>query len=471
MYDGMKNSPVIRYLLVWVILFGIPSLTFALDAKAKYPAVCVTTANLNVRMSDNTNGRVVTTLPKGTSVKVKGLTVNGWAVLEDKYMTVYCSASYLKYVKALEEPVRPKSSRLSESGSSDVSSKIAGWDIWVWLLYIGVSLIVLYIIQRVLLFFFVILSTLFYRLYLIISFPFYVLNALQRYLAKPWRPFYKKNKGDDLENFKKREIYERIKIPFYILLTPLRFVNAAYYNLLVHCSFELFNYVIEVVFPANKMEGGGNFVFGVIMIPWRIVKYLLWHGSFTLIESCVWTVIDTFVPALTLYHGTDGDAAESITMGPGRTYSRTGLTGIWNVGGGNFAGNGIYFAPLRDTAYHYACGSVIVCRVSLGRTLDLGLAPKYVYDQCGHPNALGATKWGLENGYVTGEWWREGCNWWEYCMYDWQNRYNHSWRIRPLYVLDIEAECFQRIPGGMAHWLFRWMVVKDLYRHIFKNFY
>ena len=59
MYDGMKNSPVIRYLLVWVILFGIPSLTFALDAKAKYPAVCVTTANLNVRMSDNTNGRVV----------------------------------------------------------------------------------------------------------------------------------------------------------------------------------------------------------------------------------------------------------------------------------------------------------------------------------------------------------------------------------------------------------------------------
>lgn len=447
------------------MLFSIPSLAFALDADAKYPALCVTTTNLNVRLSDHTNGTIVTTLSKGTYIKVKGLSANGWAVLEDKYMTVYCSATYLMYIKELEEPAKPL--HLSESASSgSLWSRIASWDIWTWILYVVASLVVLYLIQRILLFFFAILSALFYRIYLVISFPFYVLNALQRYLAKPWRPFYKKNKGDDYENEKKRQIYELIKIPLYFLLTPLRFLNAVYYNLLVHCSFELFNYAIEVILPANKMEGGGNFVFGIIMIPWRIVKYLVWHGSFTLIESCIWTIIDTFVPALTLYHGTDGDAAESITMGPGRTGFRTRLTGIWNVGGGNFAGNGIYFAPVRDTAYHYGSGSVIVCRVSLGRTLDLGLAPKYVYDQCGHPNALAATEWGLENGYVTGEWWREGCDWWEYCMYDWQNRYNHSWRIRPLYVLDTEAECIQRIPGGMAHWLFRWMVVKNLYDHI-----
>ena len=47
-------------------------------------------------------------------------------------------------------------------------------------------------------------------------------------------------------------------------------------------------------------------------------------------------------------------------------------------------------------------------------------------------------------------------------MYDWKNRYNHSWRIRPLYVLSIDDEMLQRIPGGMHHWLFRKMVINDI---------
>ena len=137
-------------------------------------------------------------------------------------------------------------------------------------------------------------------------------------------------------------------------------------------------------------------------------------------------------------------------------------TEVWNVGGGNFAGNGIYFAPARSTALHYSAGSLIVCRVSLGRVIDLGLAPYNIFRQCGHADALGATRWGLNNGYTTGEWWRADCHWWEYCMYDWKNRYNHSWRIRPLYVLSIDDEMLQRIPGGMHHWLFRKMVINDI---------
>lgn len=31
------------------------------------------------------------------------------------------------------------------------------------------------------------------------------------------------------------------------------------------------------------------------------------------------------------------------------------------------------------------------------KTLDLGIAPRWVYDQWGKPNALGVTKWGLDN--------------------------------------------------------------------------
>jgi hypothetical protein len=110
--------------------------------------------------------------------------------------------------------------------------------------------------------------------------------------------------------------------------------------------------------------------------------------------------------------------------------------------------------------------------VSFGRTLDLGIAPKRIYDLCGKPNAVGVTDWGLKNGYVTGEWWRgdSRAGWWEYCMYDWQNRYNDSWRIRPLYVLNINGKCIQRIPGGMYHWLFNSLAINDIMASVNKFF-
>lgn len=468
----MIRSAIVKSLLVWVVLFYPHCPAFAaLDQSAKYPAFCVTTSNLNVCASDSIDGKIVGTIEAGREVIVMRITDTGMAELNYFYQALYCSPDYLQYSHIWENPYPPKYYYSSKPTDDGVQNPISqdDWGIWKLLLDVVIALIELYIIQKILLFVLVLLGGFFYKLYVFISFPFYIFNVLQRYLAKPWRPFYKENNGDDDENARKRRMYEKIKIPFYILLTPLRLLNAVYYNVVLHCSFELFNYIIEVILPSNKYEGGGSFVLGVIMIPWRIVKYLVLHGSFTLIESGVWTIVDTFVPALTLYHGTDGLAAENITQGPGRTCSGSKFTGLWKVGGGNFAGNGIYFAPVRNTACHYSSGSLIVCRVSLGRTLDLGLAPKYVYDQCGHANALAATKWGLENGYVTGEWWRKDCHWWEYCLYDWQNRYNHSWRIRPLYVLDLEGGCIQRIPGGMTHWLFRWIVVKDLYRFFFHN--
>jgi len=54
-------------------------------------------------------------------------------------------------------------------------------------------------------------------------------------------------------------------------------------------------------------------------------------------------------------------------------------------------------------------------------------------------------------------------------MYDWQNRYNDSWRIRPLYVINLSGKCIQRIPGGMYHWLFNYFAVKDLLTYIGKK--
>lgn len=433
-----------------------------------YPAICMTTANLNIRSTNSTRGQILETLPSGTKVQVQRITYDGWAEIEYNDTKAYCNAKYLMYWEPVGQP--PSTSSSNSTNRLGFLSNISSGNIWESIFSISIICIALAILRKVLITILGLISIFFYRLYHLISFPFYCLNWLQRRLAKPWMQSYKRNTRSDRENAKLREELEMWKIPLWLILTPLRFINAFYYNIVVHCSFELFNYVVEVIVPEGRHEGSSNYFQWLIMLPWRFIKYVIWHGSLTFIESCIWTAIDTFVPALTAYHGTTCAAAEGICQGPGRVETKNWLSAVWNVGGGNYAGNGIYFAPIRSTAYHYASGSLIVCRVSFGRTLDLGLAPRRIYDLCGKPNALGVTDWGLKNNYVTGEWWRGDtrAGWWEYCMYDWQNRYNDSWRIRPLYVLNVNGKCIQRIPGGMYHWLFNSLAFNDLLTYIGK---
>lgn len=432
--------------ILLILLLALPCAA----AEGDFPAWYVTTTSLNVRAANDAWAQILTTLPPHTQIRVEYMTPNHWGAIQYGQQRGFVSGQYIRYVKDVEEaPVAPAKSTASKKRT------------WHWVLVAGLCFLLLTIIHGIGVFILTMAGMFMYRAYWILCIPFYILNWLQRHLAKPWRWFYRKNNGRDRRNAELRNTYEWAKLPLYVALTPLRLLNAAYYNLLVHCSFEMYNYVIEVFLPCNRLEGEGNVLGMIFLAPWRFLKYVVWHGGLTVLESTVWTVVDTFVPALTLFHGTDEEASTTITNA-GRGGNSHWLTGVWNVGGGNFAGNGIYFAPARSTALHYAKGSLIVCRVSLGKVLDLGLAPSHVYKQCGHSDALGATKWGLENGYVTGEWWRGDTRWWEYCMYDWQNRYNHSWRIRPLYVLNLDDKFMQRIPGGMCHWLFRKMVVQDL---------
>lgn len=458
------KTKIMRFAFLQFLLFFCV-LTISAES---YPAWCSSTTNLNIRTTPSKRGGKISTVTPGTWLQVRYVRSDGWAVIEYNNGTAYCYAKYLSY----REPVRQQESQPVTSSSSSRSSSSSGWDFLGIIFYIIVTYIALAILRYVLLVVLGFLSKAFYYGYVFVSFPFYFLNWMQRLLAKPWFLFYKNNTRSDARNEELREIYGYVKIPLYVILTPLRFVNAVYYNMVVHCFFEMINYLIEVVVPSNDKEGGDdNFALWTLFLPWRIVKYPVWHGALTVVESAIWTVIDTFVPALTLFHGTSPGAAESITQGPGRVCSKDWYSGVWNVGTGNYAGNGIYFAPKRGTAEHYSSGSLIVCRVSLGKTLDLGMAPRHVYDLCGKPNALGVTNWGLKNGYVTGEWWRGDlrARWWEYCMYDWQNRYNDSWRIRPLYVISINEESIQRIPGGMIHWLFNKMVICDIGRYLEKQ--
>ena len=60
--------------------------------------------------------------------------------------------------------------------------------------------------------------------------------------------------------------------------------------------------------------------------------------------------------------------------------------------------------------------------------------------------------YGQEHKYTTGEWWNDHGGYWEYCLFDWKNLYNHPWRIRPIYIFNSRTRFIQHIKGGMAHW-------------------
>lgn len=298
------------------------------------------------------------------------------------------------------------------------------------------------------------------------AWPFLMLDRLQLFLSKPWRGFMKKNWAKDKNKEKLRTTFSVLKVPFYLLLFPLRLLNAVYYNLFVHLSYELSNYFLEVFAPSDSSMGRGNAGKWILMFPVRVVFYLVYHFTLTVIESVVWTVIDTFIPAVTLFHGTWDDCAAEMVSEPHRTSEsrRQALwrTGTWNVGAGNYAGDGIYFGISRKTLNNYQRGSCIAARVSMGSTIDVSLMPNEVYNKAGSADAHDVSKWGITHGYTTGEWWREYPGWWEFCLFDRKNRYNYSWRIRPIYVLNYRKGIMQRIPRGSAHWLFRKMVLKDI---------
>jgi len=158
-----------------------------------------------------------------------------------------------------------------------------------------------------------------YAIWYVISLPFYLLNMLQYWLAKPWRPFMKRNLLPDKYKKPMRIFLRILQVPFYIALFPLRFVNAVYYNLVIHNLYEWSNYLLEVFFPSDSKEGARNFWRWLLWLPVRIGKYLLLHGTLTLIESVVWTVIDTFIPAVTLYHGTSRTATDNMLCEPKRS--------------------------------------------------------------------------------------------------------------------------------------------------------
>lgn len=305
--------------------------------------------------------------------------------------------------------------------------------------------------------------------YYLVSLPFYLLNQLQIFLSEPWRYFFKRHHFRDSTNAVLRPVFELLKVLLYIAMTPLRAVNAVYFNILVHGLTEIYDLFMEVFVPSSSNEGKSDFWRWLLLLPWRIIKYPVFHGVLSLLEGVVWTTVDIFVPAVTLYHGTDLAAGESIAGYRGRNkdlfWDLGFFSGTFRASRSSWAGIGVYFAPRRLVAIRYANDPyrlsddnpvIIVCRVSLGRVINYSMAPLDVYlaaGGAGHPPTI--NRYAEQKGYTTGEWWNGGGGYWEYCLFDWQNLYNHPWRIRPIYIFNHRTKMIQHIPGGKAHWLFR----------------
>ena len=314
--------------------------------------------------------------------------------------------------------------------------------------------------------------------YFAFSTPIALLNRLEHFLVAPWRYVIKTSWIDDGAKPVVRGFLELLTVVNTIAITPLRLLNAFIYNIVIHCAMVLLDLLSEVMTPSDSNEGYGHFGRWLLMLPWRFIKYPIYHGLLTVIESVIWTVVDIFIPAATMYHGTDLTAADAIVCD---SHRNNYLKSIRSRSRGNFmasqsswGGIGVYFASKRLVAFGYANDSyrlsddnpvIIVCRVSLGRTLNYALAPEDVYNEAGGsgtPSVL--NRYCERHHYTTGEWWNRGGGYWEYCMLDWQNGYNHPWRIRPIYVYNLRTQRPQHIQGGMQHWLFYSLVWKNIFK-------
>lgn len=487
-----------------------------------YPAHCRVTTTLNIRSGPGKSYYKIGKFYNGDVIEVKSVTEEGytmWGCVElNGNQTGYVSMDYVDYMHAIEEQKSAPSYTKSSSIFDSIGSFFSG--LWTVIKWIGIAILAIvflaslkYIVQLAIyaamfagigaLLFYIfggssntgasvglvvaaliglkiligaldlnggLISALLFLGYRFISLPIYGLNRLEHFLIAPWRYFFKSNWVSDSSKPTLRVILETITIIMYIVTTPLRLANAIIYNIIIHCVTGIYDLLFEVLVPSDAKEGSDDVWRWIYMLPYRVIYYVIWHGSLLLVESAIWTVVDIFIPALTFYHGTTLYAGNSIICDPQRNQY---LQNTSNWLSGNFmasstpnrtwAGRGIYFAIQRSLAMGYSSDNrsglggsavMIVCRVSIGRVISYALMPTRVYNQTGdggwHDEI---NKFADANGYTTGEWWNtRGV--WEYCLFDWQNGYNNPWRIRPVYMFNLEKGIAQHIPGGMQHWLF-----------------
>ncbi|MBU0655286.1 MAG: hypothetical protein KJ914_09165 [Gammaproteobacteria bacterium] len=282
--------------------------------------------------------------------------------------------------------------------------------------------------------------------------PFYLLNEIQWFLYNPLRLFQKNTSGNG-GRWLFRLLLGTLVAPLYwvgihILMTPLRMLNAIYFDLLLYWSVMLDDGIQEVFHPklgSYRYESGLRyFLHWLLGLPWRLARFA-GKSLFTLLDSLLMLGISILWPTLTMYHGTGFESAAVPIV----------QRGLWYVGSGDYVGSGIYFGMRRRVAEHYAPSGyqqgIVIVRITPTFTRNSATLPDKLRWLVGRNGQELSRQ--LPFPWATLEHWRHDFgHWWEYCIVQpgKAGKFISNWRIRPIAVLRSGNPT--RIWGGMAHY-------------------
>lgn len=283
--------------------------------------------------------------------------------------------------------------------------------------------------------------------------PFLGLNWLQWTLMAPWRPLVRDVDGVAAHRWFRRLLPLWLAYGFvaYLVLAPLRLVNAIYFDLALFWTVALRDGLADVMFPSYPGRRGRDYVISwVTRLPVRLASVFV-RCSLALLQGLIMAAFDLIWPTVTLFHGTEFYDLP-LGLSPAKDIVRFNR---WMIGPRCHLGTGIYFGLWERVARHYArnCAvpAVVVARVSLDPSRAEITLPAGIRSQIGHNGRAINEQLGFP--WASLEFWRSdlSTHWYELCLLLHQAAEPvRTWRVRPICVIVRGVP--QRVPGGPAHW-------------------
>lgn len=278
---------------------------------------------------------------------------------------------------------------------------------------------------------------------------FFILNRIQWILYNPLRLFQKSTNSSFSYVLFKFLLFTGV-IPIYwigihILLTPLRFINAIYFNILLGWSTNLHDSLAEVINPKRgrfrSIKGAKYFFYWIVNLPIRLIKFVL-QNVVIVLEPIIMTGFDTVWSTYTMYHGTSFEGiATDITQ-----------KGRWLVGNGNYIGTGIYFGMSKKVARYYSdSNTIILVRVTLMFTRNISTTNESFRSNIGLGYNGDEISRKLAKPWFSTEYWRKDRKWFEYCIIQPPHKkgtFITTWRARPIAI--VKNNRLIRIWGGKS---------------------
>ena len=280
--------------------------------------------------------------------------------------------------------------------------------------------------------------------------PFLFTNRLQWLLAQPFRRAMRNPRS----RWPRR--WFLILMPFtflcrlimYIILIPLRFLNAVYFDIILFLPITIRNGLMDLFIPGYSPKSRWRYTpRWLLLFPWRLLR-LTWKLAVSVLQSAAMTAFDLVWHTLTLFHGTTKQVAGNVAH-----------TGVWSAGSGDHAGTGVYFGLEERVARHYSKSAarsrsgepcVIVARVTLTPCRPAATLPRKLRQAIGHDGDSISSD--ISHLWASLEYWRSDMNWYEFCIIQKSKHgFTRLWRVRPICLLS-KMERPERVRWGLVFW-------------------